>query len=117
MAAKLGFLIFFKFVRIVESCVALHRLIAGKFAAELCNRPITGRMAFLFSVNYRIAVTLRAGRAFKFFPVDFHIDAFLLALLADIPEELRKGYIVTFNFNTIISHGVGLLKDMFYFCE
>lgn len=42
IAAKLGFLIFFKLVRVIVSDESLFCLIACKFAAELCNCPILG---------------------------------------------------------------------------
>lgn len=59
MAAELGFLIFLKLVRIVKPCVALHCLIAGKFAAEICNSPITGGMVVkvLLKIIFSFCVT------------------------------------------------------------
>ena len=74
-------------------------------------------MAFFLAVDYGIAVSFGALWVLKFLPVDLHIDAFLFALLPDIPEELCEGYIVALYFDRIVCHCVGLLKDMFYFCE
>jgi len=50
-------------------------------------------MAFFLTVDYGVAGTFRAVRVFKFLPVNLHIDAFLFALLPDIPEKLCEGYI------------------------
>ena len=117
IAAKLGLFIFFQFIRVIISCKSLCGLVARQLAPEISPRLIFCGVAFLFSIDYGIAVTALGQRLLKGITIYFHIDAFLLALLPDIPEKLCEGYIVTFNLNLIIRHDAGLLKDMFHFCE
>ena len=117
IAVQFGFLIFFQLVRVIISGEAFRSLVACQLPAQALGGNVLGGMAFLFSVYYRVAVAFRAVRIFKFLAVNLHVDAFLFALLADIPEKLCKGYIVALYFDRIVCHGVGLLKDMFDFCE
>jgi hypothetical protein len=117
IAAKLGFFVFLKLVRVVISGVAFGSLIACEFAAELFDLPVFSKVAFLYAIHYHVAAALAPVRIFKKVPLNAKVNVFSLALLADIPQELREGYIVAFNFDIIISHGECLFKDMFYFCE
>ena len=115
IVAQLGFFVFFQLVCVIVPRKALRCLIAGYFMPEVCHGTVSGGMALFLAVDYGIAGTFGAVRVFKFLPVNLHIDAFLLALLADIPEKLCKGYIIALYFNRIVCHCVGLLKDMFCF--
>ncbi|MBO1721537.1 hypothetical protein [Extibacter sp. GGCC_0201] len=110
-AVQLGFLIFLQLVGVVVSGEAFRGLIAGDFAAIARDRPILSKVAFLFPVYYGIACGILGVRLFKVLSLDIKVNALLLALLPDISEELREGYVAPLDFNVIIRHGVGLLKD------
>ena len=103
--------------RLIVSRKALRGLIAGYLTPEVRHGTVSGGMAFFLAVDYGIAGTFGVVRIFKFLPVNLHVDALLFALLPDIPEELCEGYIVVLYFDRIVCHCVGLLKNMFYFCE
>ena len=114
---QLGFFVFFQLVCVIIPRKALRGLIAGYLTPEVCHGAVSGGMAFFLAVDYGIAGTFGAVRIFKFLAVYLHVDAFLFALLAYISEKLCKSYIVALYFDRIVCHGVGLLKDMFDFCE
>ena len=98
----------------VVSCKTFGGLIAGDFAAIARDRPILSKVAFLFSVSYGIACGILGVRILKVLTLDIKVNARILTLLPDIPEELREGYVAPLDFNVIIRHDGGLL---FVFCE
>ena len=57
IAAKLGLFIFFQFIRVIISCKSLRGLVARQLAPEISPRLIFCSVAFLFSIDYGIAVT------------------------------------------------------------